>query len=52
MDLSNAHVTPASQAEQWIKKNKKFKNCVYVFTIFIITKFGENFEEKIDICFF
>ena len=24
----------------------------YVFIMFIITKFGENFEEKIDICFF
>ena len=24
----------------------------YVFIIFIITKFGENFEDKIDICFF
>ena len=25
---------------------------LYVFIMFIITKFGENFEEKIDICFF
>ena len=25
---------------------------VYVFFIFIITTFGENFEDKIDICFF
>ena len=24
----------------------------YVFIIYIITKFGENFEDKIDICFF
>ena len=24
----------------------------YVFIMFIITKFGENFEEKIDIYFF
>ena len=23
----------------------------YVFIMFIITKFGENFEEKMDICF-
>ena len=30
------------------KKNQKFN----VFIIFINTKFGENFEEKIDICFF
>ena len=30
------------------KKNIFF----YVFIMFIITKFGENFEEKIDICFF
>ena len=27
-------------------------NFLYVFIMFIITKFGENFEEKIDICFF
>ena len=32
--------------------NKKFPFFLYVFIIFIITKFGENFEEKIDICFF
>ena len=29
-----------------------FHNFFYVFIMFIITKFGENFEEKIDICFF
>ena len=52
MDVSNAHLTPASQTEQWIKKIQKFHNFFYVFIIFIITKFGENFEEKIDICFF
>ena len=34
------------------KKNSKFTQFFYVFIIFIITKFGENFEEKIDICFF
>ena len=36
-------------------EEKKFKNYtifLYVFIIFIITKFGEIFEEKIDICFF
>ena len=48
MDLSNAHLNPASQAERWITK---FQN-LYVFIIFIITKFGENFEDKIDIWFF
>ena len=52
MDLFNAHLTPASQAERWIKKIQKFKKIIYVFIIFIITKFGENFEEKIDIFFF
>ena len=25
---------------------------LYVFIMLIITKFGKNFEEKIDICFF
>ena len=33
------------------KKNQKFP-FFYVSIIFIITKFGENFEDKIDICFF
>ena len=51
MDLSNAHLTPASQADHWIKKSN-ITHFYYVFIIFIITKFGENFEEKIDICFF
>ena len=26
LDLSNAHLTPASQAERWIKKNQKLHN--------------------------
>ena len=26
--------------------------CLYVFIMVIITKFGENLEDKIDICFF
>ena len=34
------------------KKPFFFHNFFYVFIMFIITKFGENFEEKIDICFF
>ena len=35
-----------------MKKNTFFShNFFFVFTMFIITKFGENFEEKIDICF-
>ena len=33
-------------------KKIKFNNFFYVFIMFIITKFGENFEEKMDICFF
>ena len=33
-------------------KNLFFPQFFYVFIMFIITKFGENFEEKIDICFF
>ena len=38
----------------FLKMEKKmfFHNYLYVFIMFIITKFGENFEEKIDICFF
>ena len=52
MDLSNAHLTPASQAERWINKVQQFQKKFDVFIIFVITKFGENFEEKIDICFF
>ena len=34
------------------KKTFFFHNFLYVFIMFIITKFGENFEEQIDICFF
>jgi len=34
------------------KKTFFSHNFFYVFIMFIITKFGENFEEKIDICFF
>ena len=34
------------------KKTFFFPNFCYVFIMFIITQFGENFEEKIDICFF
>ena len=34
------------------KKKKNLHNFCYVFIIFIITKFGETFEEKIDIYFF
>ena len=29
MDLSNAHLTPASQAERWIKKIRKFQIFLY-----------------------
>ena len=42
------HPTPL----QW-KKNIFFSTIFfYVFIMFIITKVGENFEEKIDICLF
>ena len=51
LDSSNAHLTPASQAERWIKNKSKIPQFFYIFIIFIITKFGENFEEKIDIGF-
>ena len=34
------------------KKKSKIPQLFYVFIIFINTKFGENFEDKIDICFF
>ena len=51
LDLSNVHLTPASQAAL-DKKIQKLHNFFYVFIIFIITKFGENFEDKIDVCFF
>ena len=42
---------PASQAERWMNKIQKFQKKCYVFIIFIITKFDENFEDQIDICF-
>ena len=53
LDLSKTHLTPASQAERWIKKIKKLHNFFYVFIIFIITKFGKktlisgSFKKKI-----
>ena len=34
------------------RRNKDSIIFFYVFIMFIITKFGENFEEKINICFF
>ena len=37
---------------RWKKKHFFSTIFFYVFIMFIITKFGENFEEKIDICFF
>ena len=43
---------PSQPGKALDKKNRKFHNLFYVFIIFIITNFGENFEEKIDICFF
>ena len=52
LDLSNAHLTPASQAERWIKEIQKLHHFCYAFIIFITTKFGENFEEKINIWVF
>ena len=48
-DGTQKYLTPASQAERWIIKIQKY---LYVFILFLITKFGENFEDKIDICFF
>ena len=39
---------PSQPGRAMDKKNQKFHN----FYMFIITKFGKNFEEKIDICFF
>ena len=35
-----------------MEKNIFFPQFFYVFIMFITTKFGKNFEEKIDICFF
>ena len=43
---------PSQPGRALDKKNSKIQIFFYVFIIFIITKFGENFEDKIDICFF
>ena len=40
---------PSQPGRALDKKNSKITQ---IFIIFIITKFGENFEEKNDICFF
>ena len=41
---------PSQPGKALDKKIKKLYNFFYVFIIFIITKFGGNFEGKIDIC--
>ena len=41
-----------SQLGRALDKKIQKLHIFYAFIIFIITKFGENFEEKIDICFF
>ena len=43
---------PSQPGRAMDKKNSKIPQFFYDFIIFIITKFGENFEDKIDICFF
>ena len=43
---------PSQPGRALDKKKSKIPIFFYVFIIFIITKFGENFEDKIDICFF
>ena len=37
LDLSNAQLTPASQAERWITKIQKLHKFVYAFIIFKLT---------------
>ena len=45
-------IFPPPTPLQW-KKHIFFPQFFFnVFIMFIITKFGENFEEKVDICFF
>ena len=39
---------PSQPGRALDKKNSKITQFLYVFIILIITKFGENFEEKID----
>ena len=43
---------PSQPGRALDKKKSNIPKKIYVFIIFIITKFGENFEDKIDICFF
>ena len=43
---------PSQPGRTMDKQIQKFLNFMYVFIIFIITKLGENFEEKFYICFF
>ena len=42
---------PSQPGRALDKKIQKLHNFFYVFIIFIITKFGKKFKEKIDICF-
>ena len=43
---------PSQPGKALDKKKSKITQFFYVFIICIITKFGENSEENIDICFF
>ena len=49
--IFHPNFTPPPTPLRW---KKTFFSTIffYVFIMFIITKFGENFEEKIDIYFF
>ena len=50
MDGFIQRTSDPSQPGRALDKKKSKITRLYVFIIFIITKFGENFEEKIDIC--
>ena len=46
-------ILPLPAPPPFYEKKKKISTIfLYVFIMFIITKFGENFEDKIQICFF
>ena len=45
-------ISPPPTPLRWKKKHLFSTIFVFVFIMFLNTKFGENFEEKIDICFY
>ena len=49
--ICNVNTTSDNDMSDRLTPPSKITQFLYVFIIFIITKFGENFKEQIYICF-